>query len=712
MDTTTATLDGHHASCDMKSGSTWYNAVDVWYSYTAQANGLVEIRLSGCSSTITSSTASDLSLWGACGDASSIACSRTACSSLLSFPISAGNTYLIRAATFAISSSGTSAARRGTATLTFTEFGPPANDSCATALDVGTGPVPWNDSLAQADGPLPSCSSTPDQATQKDLWFAHTPAGNSAMVLTASGAIISVHDSCAGSTLACAAGSVELFVTGGTRYLIRIARPAQTPTGPGTLTIATYATPANDTCQTAQEVGPGDHQWDDSGAAANPPFSSCGTAGTSAQRDVWFAYTAATTGNTTLHCKSVSNASPQNTGATISVFTACDGSEIVCRSQSTQTRWACFSAVAGQRYLIRLGRASTGTREPWLLTINEYAPPGGDSCQNAVPLSLGTEQYSNTGVCDHDPLDTYDGCQGQTGIAYLWFVLIPQRDGVATFSSGTDQNVTDTVFHAYSACGGALLECSSNLGHQATPGSFIALPATTNVPIYLRVGVVTPYNNYYQSFLLTTDILDPLPNDDCAGALPLTEAGTTFDNRNALNSPGVPDPSCNSGSNLGLTRHDLWWTWTSPRNGTTRISTCRNPAPLLSADATVLTVYSACDLAQEISCNDDWGDPNQWAWPCTDSQSALSFHSTANTTYLVRVGAHREYLGPGVLNLFFIPDPCVADFNNSGSITVQDIFDFLAAYFAADPRADINAAGGITVQDIFDFLAAYFAGCP
>ena len=54
---------------------------------------------------------------------------------------------------------------------------------------------------------------------------------------------------------------------------------------------------------------------------------------------------------------------------------------------------------------------------------------------------------------------------------------------------------------------------------------------------------------------------------------------------------------------------------------------------------------------------------------------------------------------------------CAPDFNCSGSVTVQDIFDFLAAWFSADPRADYNGAGGITVQDIFDFLAGWFAGC-
>jgi hypothetical protein len=55
---------------------------------------------------------------------------------------------------------------------------------------------------------------------------------------------------------------------------------------------------------------------------------------------------------------------------------------------------------------------------------------------------------------------------------------------------------------------------------------------------------------------------------------------------------------------------------------------------------------------------------------------------------------------------------CPADFNGSGAVSVQDIFDFLAAYFNNDPRADFNASGMISVQDLFDYLAAYFAGCP
>ncbi len=55
---------------------------------------------------------------------------------------------------------------------------------------------------------------------------------------------------------------------------------------------------------------------------------------------------------------------------------------------------------------------------------------------------------------------------------------------------------------------------------------------------------------------------------------------------------------------------------------------------------------------------------------------------------------------------------CATDFNNSGTLSVDDIFDFLNAWFNTDPRADFNNVNGLNVQDIFDYLNAWFAGCP
>jgi hypothetical protein len=54
---------------------------------------------------------------------------------------------------------------------------------------------------------------------------------------------------------------------------------------------------------------------------------------------------------------------------------------------------------------------------------------------------------------------------------------------------------------------------------------------------------------------------------------------------------------------------------------------------------------------------------------------------------------------------------CRADFNCSGSLEVADVFDYLNAWMAADPRADFDAAPGLTTNDVLAFITAWFAGC-
>lgn len=54
---------------------------------------------------------------------------------------------------------------------------------------------------------------------------------------------------------------------------------------------------------------------------------------------------------------------------------------------------------------------------------------------------------------------------------------------------------------------------------------------------------------------------------------------------------------------------------------------------------------------------------------------------------------------------------CRADFNTSGGLEAQDIFDFLNAWFEGVPSADFDGDGIVDVPDIFAFLNAWFAGC-
>jgi hypothetical protein len=53
---------------------------------------------------------------------------------------------------------------------------------------------------------------------------------------------------------------------------------------------------------------------------------------------------------------------------------------------------------------------------------------------------------------------------------------------------------------------------------------------------------------------------------------------------------------------------------------------------------------------------------------------------------------------------------CAADFNCSGGLSTQDIFDFLNAWFANNPSADFNG-NGLDLSDIIDFISAWFTGC-
>ena len=64
---------------------------------------------------------------------------------------------------------------------------------------------------------------------------------------------------------------------------------------------------------------------------------------------------------------------------------------------------------------------------------------------------------------------------------------------------------------------------------------------------------------------------------------------------------------------------------------------------------------------------------------------------------------------------------CPANVNHVNGLNIQDIFDFIGAWFngcsgqAGPPCngvfADFNGDGFYTIADIFAFLAAFFAGC-
>ncbi|MCB0355321.1 MAG: hypothetical protein KDD64_17435, partial [Bdellovibrionales bacterium] len=56
---------------------------------------------------------------------------------------------------------------------------------------------------------------------------------------------------------------------------------------------------------------------------------------------------------------------------------------------------------------------------------------------------------------------------------------------------------------------------------------------------------------------------------------------------------------------------------------------------------------------------------------------------------------------------WFQPVLNLADFNRDGLVTLSDLFAYLVAFFAGEPRADLNGDGVFSPQDIFQFLRIF-----
>jgi hypothetical protein len=166
---------------------------------------------------------------------------------------------------------------------------------------------------------------------------------------------------------------------------------------------------------------------------------------------------------------------------------------------------------------------------------------------------------------------------------------------------------------------------------------------------------------------------------------------------------GGGGPSNTAGTSTGT---DRWsFTFTVPARSTYTIN------GLIGSQPPLITSFQLTGPGVAINDNSSTGDVTY-----TDRTGNM----TAGTyTLTVQVTGTVSYVGPGgtgagggasPLTVVIAPVVCRGDFNHSGGLEIQDIFDYLNAWFAGNPDADFNG-GGLAVQDIFDFLNAWFAGC-
>ena len=280
-----ATTDGSAHADDCPSGGTTpditYN--DVWYSYTASFTGEAEWSFCGLVDFDTK-----IFVYGpgsACppGDGDIVGCNEDAptcgVSSVAIFPVTMGETYLLRVGGYGDGAPGES----GSGAFNLTEYDPPIgpdNDDCADAIPImlGTG-QPFDNSGAQTDGPEHPgnpCFGFGDNTVQADMWYSFTAPNTASilwstcdlttldtrMAIYAAGATCPVED---GDLWACNddgpgcmdfTSSVIFDVVAGETYLLRFGG-YDGGTGTGTMDLIEIIPPeppANDLCTEPEDV--------------------------------------------------------------------------------------------------------------------------------------------------------------------------------------------------------------------------------------------------------------------------------------------------------------------------------------------------------------------------------------------------------------------------------------------------------------------------
>lgn len=320
------------------------------------------------------------------------------------------------------------------------------------------------------------------------------------------------------------------------------------------------------------------------------------------------------------------------------------------------------------------------------------ALPGGfsDSCDGAMPLSSNTM----TGCTIDATPDSVPTC-GNVNTANgksVWMSWTPSCSGnVIMDTLGSD---FDTVLSVHQGCpgevGSTLVACDDDSFPGPDRLSMLSFNYAAGTKYLINVR---GYNTAAGNFTLRVNQWQTPSNDSCSTPQTVISGNAySFANCNATTDSNISNTCANNSATK-----DVWFRYTAPVNGTLNLDTFG------SSYDTILSVFAggACPAAASIACNDD-ANPQ--------ANSAVDVEVQAGASYMIRVAGFTASspVGDGLLNVALTPS-CQCDWNHSGALSVQDIFDFLTGYFSGN--GDINQSGATTVQDIFDFLACYFAGC-
>jgi len=300
--------------------------------------------------------------------------------------------------------------------------------------------------------------------------------------------------------------------------------------------------------------------------------------------------------------------------------------------------------LSGYAYGANLGWISLSNSVAFVKTAS-FTPPN-DFCAGAIPLTNGVAYAQNT-IAATSTGDPVPSCPYAFGNG-VWFTYTPMLNGPVTVS--TCASDFDTGMGVYTGTCGAFTEiaCNDDYGPSCnSTRASVLFTGTAGVTYYILAGG-------YGSNTGNLNIVANSPwNDQCSGAVPLTDGVPfTMSTTNAT-STGDPAPVCVPSLGNGV-----WFTYTAPASGNVYISTCGSDFD------TAMGVYTGnCGALTQIACDDDYGPS------CQGFQASVRLVATAGATYYILAGGYAGKTGNLAIEAYLVPVLNVSQSSSNINIT-------------------------------------------
>ncbi len=651
-------------------------AFDVWYKFTAGANGQI-ITVKG-----SASFDAVVVLLDGCGG-TTVDCSDNTTAGgtemINTSGLTPGHVYYIRIYHYGSVLPST---------LTFDicvslPAPPPVNDDCTNAINLTVDSLCTSVSGTVAgatQSAIPDTCNGFASSTAFDVWYKFTATAVNNVIKVQGAlsfdAVVTLRDSCSGHVIDCSdnttSGGIETIrdtnlIIGHTYYIRVYSYGSAIPSTPDFDICVSLPPPPepNDNCSTAILLAVDSlcnytHGSVD-GATQSLPPDSCSSFTSATAYDVWYKFVAAAGG------QNITVKGSDSFDAVVTLRDSCGGFPIDCSDHSasggTEVIYTA-GLTAGHTYYVRVysyGSSIPSTPEFDICISRPPPPPANDNCFHAITLT--TDSVCNftsgtvLGATQSAPPDSC-GFSPSASARDVWYKFV----AADTISIITVQGSLsfDAIVVLKDSCNGAPLNCADNTGSggiETIYASGLHIGNTYYIRVY-AYGSVQPATSDFTICVAFPP--PPAPNDNCAHAITLTAHATCTPIAGTVagSTQSIPADTCNGFHSSAA--FDVWYKFIA--TAATQSITVKGGA---SFDAIILLSNTCNGPSIDCADNTTTGGTEQ-----IDASGLV-----IGNTYYIRVYSYGSSLPstPGF-------EICLLDSGPAGITSVQDNITIVNVY--------------------------------